>query len=260
MSDTRKYGRLPRGFDPRVPHLSAVKMMPRIQLPALPPEVHNAAILPEFLGLMGNDRLGDCTIAALGHAVQLWTENARGAMVTPTDAAVEDAYRAVSGWDGGVGDPTDAGAQEQDVLTWATNTGLTLPDGSRTKLNAWVEIDPRIHSDVCEAVLECGLVYIGFSVPSDLPENAGSVWDMNVAGDPIGGHAVIVTGYSNPNNPVYDVISWGDRFTMTADFWYRHVDEVYGLFSPLWLKASGRTPWGLDAMTLEALMQAIRQA
>ena len=58
--------------------------------------------------------------------------------------------------------------------------------------------------------------------------------------------------------PIFDVISWGDRYTMDWAFWQRYVDEAYALFSPLWIAASGHTPLGLDPATLQEIMQAIR--
>jgi len=201
---------------------------------------------------MLNDRLGDCTCAGLGHAVQVWTNDAQSAMVTPTDADVLEAYE-VQGYN--PKDPsTDRGANEQSVLSWAANVGMLLPDGSRSKLSAFIEVDPRNMTDVCEAIMECGLVYIGFSVPGDIPEAPGSTWD-NCAGPIVGGHCVILPGF---NASAFDVISWGERYIMTRAFWAKYVDECYALASPLWIGATGRTPWGLDEATLEAIMQAIK--
>ncbi len=259
MSTNRKYGRLPRQFDQRVPHMSSVRLMRSVQLPALPVRLDNAATLPADLGVMLNDRDGCCTCSGLGHAEQVWTKDAQGSMVTVPDSSIADAYRQVAGWDGVSGSPSDAGAAEQTVLSWASTVGLLQSDGSRQRLSAFVEIDPRNPRDVCEAIYEAGLVYIGFSVPNLLPEDAGSLWDGAVDLGPIeGGHCVICPGYTNPSSPVLDVISWGDRYRMNWAFWERYVDECYCLFSPLWVAPSGKTPYGLDATALEALMQAIR--
>lgn len=262
MSDTRKYGRLPRRFRPEIPHMSSVRLMRDVQLPALPQRLDNAASLPADLGIMMNATYGCCTCSGLYHAVQVWTKGAQGGMWTEPDSCVLEAYKEACHYDP-ANPATDAGGAEQDVLSWASNAGMpmVLGDGSaaRSKLDAFVEIDPRNPRDVCEAIMECGVAYIGFGVPNLLPEDPGSVWDGRDMGPIEGGHCVVVSGFTNPDAPVLDVISWGDRYTMTWDFWTKYVDECYGLFSPLWMKPAGQTPYGLDAAALEALMQSIRE-
>ncbi len=263
MSANRKFGRLPRQFNQAVPHMSSVRLMRDVQLPPLPPSLDNAGTLPADLGIMMNDRLGDCTCAGLYHAIQVWTKDAQGAMWTEPDTCVLEAYREACGYD--PADPnTDAGGAEQSVLAWATNTGMpmVMQDGTaaRSKISAFVEIDPRNPRDVCMAIMECGLVYIGFNVPNLLPEDPGAVWDGRDMGPIEGGHCVICPGFArtNPNAPILDVISWGDRYTMTWEFWQKNVDECYALFSPLWIASSGQTPYGLDAAALQGIMQAIK--
>jgi hypothetical protein len=264
----RRFGRLPRRLDAlaaSVIHYSALKAMRAVQLPALMQEVHQAGGLPQHLGVMLNDREGDCSCAGLGHLTQVWTADAQGQMVTIPDADIQSMYEAFGfnpnaplNPDGS--NPTDNGAVLQDVLLYATNTGILMPDNSRSKLLAWIEVDPRNPTDVCEAIQECGSVYIGIRVPSALPMDAGSIWGggANMGIDTGEGHCVILTGFDDPTNPTYDVISWGDRFTMTPDFWQNWVDEIYGLFSPLWIAKTGRTPWNLDPAMLASIMQAIR--
>src|SRR6516165_9791606 len=54
-------------------------------------------------GMMMNDTLGDCTIAGVGHAIQVWTVNGAGIQTVP-DSTIEQFY---SKWDGYVpGDPS----------------------------------------------------------------------------------------------------------------------------------------------------------
>jgi hypothetical protein len=69
-------------------------------------------------GMMMNDTLGDCTIAACGHAVQVWTQG----KITVPDSLVESYYEK---WCGYVpGNPnTDNGGVELDILNdWKTQT------------------------------------------------------------------------------------------------------------------------------------------
>src|ERR1700679_451448 len=65
-------------------------------------------------GDMLNDELGDCTIAGLGHAVQIWTVNA-SKEITVLDAQVLSAYENWCGYN--PSDPsTDQGGIELNVL------------------------------------------------------------------------------------------------------------------------------------------------
>src|ERR1035438_1443098 len=58
--------------------------------PALPPPPAAADWTKGITswGLMMNDTLGDCTIAGVGHAVQVWTANTSG-IVTVPDPTIE---------------------------------------------------------------------------------------------------------------------------------------------------------------------------
>lgn len=78
-----KFGRLPRAFNPRVPHLSSLLM--GVDLPAPPASLDYTSVLPTSLGMFGNDSLGDCTCAAVMHALQVWSANATGVCDTEPD-------------------------------------------------------------------------------------------------------------------------------------------------------------------------------
>ncbi len=74
MPGDRKLGRLPRERDPAVPHLSA--LLAGKVLPAPPPAADYVVMLPQApygLGMMLNDKLGDCTCAAFHHARMIWS-------------------------------------------------------------------------------------------------------------------------------------------------------------------------------------------
>jgi len=211
--------------------------------------------MPANLGMMGNSALGDCTCAAWGHAIQVWTANV-GQMVTPADSDVLALYEQACGYV--PGDPaTDRGGVEQGVLSYLVNTGAPL-GGTRHRLAAFVEVDPRNPVDVRQAIADCGLTYIGFNVPNFLTsiEAPGSVWDLQPGNDAIvGGHAVIVAGY---NAGGLRVISWGSYYTMTWSFWSRFVDEAYALADPDWFRATGIDPFGMSLPELESQMSAIK--
>lgn len=254
----QKLGRKHRTFDPRIPHLSALMAGKTLAPP--PARVDWTTGMPADLGAMLNDRLGDCTCAAFYHALQVWTFNTTGAMATQPDADVEQLYIQACGYDPRTPGEGPGGA-EQAVLTYLLKTGAPVgPAGkSRNKLIAFVEVDPRVTDDVKRSIVECGVAYIGFSVPQFILQSPPpKVWDVQAADSPIeGGHAVVLAGYDAQG---VRVISWGACFTMTWAFFAKYVDEVYALADQAWIEAKGTTPGGLTQAALVAQMKALAEA
>ncbi len=248
-----KFGRLPRSHDPRVPKYATLRA-PGQAVPPVPALVDYSVGMPANLGMMLNDTIGDCVPAACAHARQVWSFNAEPPMVTPSDADIEKFYELVGGYV--PGNPnTDNGCIEQVALMdWLNNP---IDDN---RLAAFVEVDVGNMDDIKRAIWECGVVYIGLTVPSFMQnlEAPGSVWAPNPRADNtiIGGHAVIVVGWDARQNLA--IISWGARYTMTPSFWSGFVDEAYALANPAWIEKTGMSPAGLSLGALEALMQTMR--
>jgi hypothetical protein len=251
-----KFGRKPRRFDPRVPHLSALLAGRRKALAPAPAACTYIKALPDSLGMMGNDRLGDCTCAGLLHALQVWTANANPPIDTEPDTQAVQLYQEACGYKPGQPN-TDQGGVEQDVLTYAMLAGIPVVNGNgRHRITAFVEIDPANFADVKLAIFTAGLAYIGFNVPSYLPEEPGATWDVQPGIPQIaGGHCVIVAGYDDAG---LDVISWGAKYRMTWAFWSEFVDEAYMIADADWVTSSGKSPAGLSLTELETQMQALR--
>jgi hypothetical protein len=246
-----KLGRKPRAFDQRIPKLHNLQRDTTIPMPA---HVDYTNGMSKDLGAMLNDTLGDCTCAAVGHAIQVWSFNI-GGMKTPSDQDIEALYEKAGGYIPGNPD-TDNGCIEQDVLTDWLNGPV---DGN--ELSAFVEVDPANFSDVKRTIWDCGLIYIGFNVPAYLMNSLtspGSTWDVNNLADNtiVGGHCVIVAGYDSSGN--MKLISWGAEYTMTAAFWSAYVDECYGLVNKDWITVTKKTPAGLTLEQLEALMNSMK--
>ena len=260
VAKTYKLGRLQRSYNPRVPHMSALTAGQPLSPP--PPSVDYTQGMPANLGMMLNDKLGDCTCAAVYHALQVWSFNAGGPMDTEPDPDVEKLYIQACGYNPRI--PGEGpGGNEQHVLTYLLNTGApTGPKGaSRHKIAAFVEVDPRNTDDVKRTINECGLAYIGFNVPQSLMppgQPPPQVWnyDPNQANS-IGGHAVVLAGYDANGARV---ISWGQYYTMTWEFFAHFVDEVYAIADNDWIEAKGTTPGGLTLDELETQMQALKMA
>ena len=254
-----KLGRLTRTFDPRIPHMSSLTAAKTLAPP--PPSVDYWSKLPGPLGMMLNDTLGDCTCAAFYHALQVWSFNATGTMLTAPDIDVESLYISACGYNPKVAGE-GPGGNEQKVLNYLLNKGALTGTGSSVvnKLSAYVEIDRRNTDDVKRAINHCGLVYIGFNVPKNImPENqpTPAIWSVDASNPPtIGGHAVVLPGYTQEG---LNVISWGANYVMTWDFFAKYVDEVYALADQVWIEAKGTTPGGLTPAQLEAQMSALKE-
>ena len=203
-----KLGKRPRRHDVRT------LMMARYltsALPAAPARVDYTHGIADW-GMMLNDRLGCCTIAAVGHAVQTWTANAIGRELTVPDSAILACYEK---WDGyNPTDPsTDLGGVELDVLkAWRQQgfTGQTLDafvaidlgtrdSGLGDSGNSAPNPQPLIPNPIAQAIWLFGGAYIGVELPISAQDQ--DVWDVPAKpshkDDPgsWGGHAVYLVGY-----------------------------------------------------------------
>ena len=239
-------GRLPRAHDPRVPHLSA--LLAGKTLPPPPAQVDYTKGMPQTLGMMMNDTLGDCTCAAFYHALQVWSFNANASkhksIETEPDGDVEKLYELACGYkpsQGGEG----PGGNEQHVLKYLLTKGAPMGPNGQTvhKIDAFVEVDPRHVDDVKRAIHNCGVAYIGFNVPQYIVPATGqppAVWDVeNSNTNIVGGHAVVLAGYTASGARV---ISWGQYYTMTWAFFAKYVDETYAIANSTWINGGGKTP------------------
>ena len=254
-----KLGCQKREHDPRFPHMSALVAGRRPLV--MPPPVNWAEHMLPDLGMMLNDQLGDCTVAAIGHLLQVWSFIATGTMLTEPDSVVLNAYELIDGYV--PGDPsTDQGGMMQHVMRYWLKKGVPMVSGVNRAF-AVVEVDPQNDIDVTNAIVDCGAVNIGFNVPAFLmPDNGDpppTVWDVTPGEDDtiIGGHDVIAPGFDA--NATLNIVSWGSRaYKMTKAFRNKYVTEMYAIADPTWMSARGTTPGGLTVQQLEQQMQALR--
>src|ERR1700757_2471097 len=102
----RRLGKKAVRHDPRT--LKLANYLP-VRLPPAPAERAWSNGRTQF-GMMLNSQLGDCTIAGVAHAVQVWTDNTTG-MVTEADRTVQQYYQRWAGYVPGHAE-TDQGAVE----------------------------------------------------------------------------------------------------------------------------------------------------
>jgi hypothetical protein len=197
------------------------------------------------------DGLGDCTIAGVAHAIQVWTANA-SSMVTVPDPTILSYYEK---WDGYVpGNPkTDNGGVELDVLNdWQKNgfAGHALLAFADPKFSNLVEVR--------QSIAMFGGVYIGLSLP--VTAQTQDVWDVVPNGGAKakpgswGGHCVFVPKYDANG---FTCITWGQQKTMTVAFWKKYCDEAHTLLGQDWLTTKG-SPDGFNQAQLQADLKAIK--
>ena len=195
-------------------------------------------------GMMHNDTLGDCTIAAAAHAVQIWSANTASEVTVP-DTQVLHYYEK---WDGyKPGQPnTDQGGVELNVLTRWQKEGFY-----KHQLLAFADPAHANLDQIRQAINLFGGVYIGMSLPITAQKQA--VWDVvpnggdNAKPGSWGGHAVFVPKYDANG---FTCITWGELKTMTSAFWSEYVDEAHALLSHDWLASKG-APSGFNLAELK---------
>lgn len=197
--------------------------------------------------MYGNDRLGDCTIAAAGHMIQAWSK-ASGRMVTPTEKTIEDAY-----WATGT---QDDGRVEVSILNYWRRHGI----GTTHRIGAYASVDVRNLAEVRAACWLFGGVYVGLALP--LTAQSQHRWDVvpnaGARGRPgtWGGHAVPYLAYDGANGSTFTCVTWGAPLTLTGRFHLAYCDEAYAVVGREWLDG-GDSPNGFDKAALLADLAAL---
>lgn len=235
----RRMGKKPPRHDHRTLQMKAY--LPTSIAPP-PASTNNRAKVKGTWGMMLNDKLGDCTGAAAGHAEVSWAAN-NDQPCTITDQDVEEFYEGSTGYN--PDDPTtDQGGVELDVLIYWRNKGI-----AGKKIKAFVALEPKNHEHVQQTVFLFGGCYIGLALPlSAQDQDDWEVDESGNAGDPTagswGGHAVWVEDYDA--DWLY-VITWGEVKRMSWRFWNRYCDESYAV-----LAEEAEAPASFDYHQLEA--------
>lgn len=215
---TNRGGRL--GKAPAQPGRAQVRLTAR-HLAALadPPASvdHGAGTYPMY----GNDKLGDCVEAGLGHQVGQITRTSSGTEVLFTDDQIIRAYSAITGYKPGH-ENTDQGTYTQDAFAWWRKTGL---EGHAIVLYASLTL-----TDV-KTIKQCidlfGGVGVGFNFPAYAMDqfNADEPWEVQKRNASIeGGHYVLATGYDATH---LKVKTWGAEQLMSWAFFAKYADEAW---------------------------------
>jgi hypothetical protein len=191
-----------------------------------------------------NDKIGDCTCAAVGHVIEAVTQYGEGKTEEVPDDLVLKTYEAVSGYDPKTG-ANDRGAVMQDVLSYWRKTGV----GSH-RIVAFAEVDHQRPSELNAALDLFGHLYIGINFPASAMDqfNRNQPWDVVPGAQIEGGHA-IHGGKYDADTKTWHVTTWGRLQPMTQAFWDQYVEESWVALTPEWY-SSGRSPEGFDKYAL----------
>ena len=213
-------------------------------LPTPPPACDWTLAMTDVWGMMGNDQLGDCTCAAMGHAVQIVTSNGDG-LITPVDAEIIKMYES-SGYS--PSDPSsDQGWTETAAMQYMVTSGL-----SNVKADAFADVDQNNRKELLQTVKLMGGAYLGVSITQDDMDQfkAGTPWTSTDMSNVLGGHAIWMPRYDDLG--IY-VITWGQLQHATWDWYAAHCDEAHAMLFLPWVRNTcGLDPDGFDYDTLHA--------
>jgi hypothetical protein len=245
MPGMRRFGKHPPKIDYRTLRLTDYLTN---DLPAPPPMVDTLNRVYTKLGISdpavlfpmdGNDTLGDCTIAALAHAVTV----DRGVVGNKDIMARQAVVKLYMHLTGGV----DSGLNELDVLNyWRQNTV------AGDKILAYATVNPKNHTHVQQAVEIFGGVYIGFQVQQNCVQEFDNHQPWTPGPLTNEGHAVYVVGYDQTG---VTVLTWGNTQKGTWAWWDECVDEAYAILPPE-AKKAGFAP-GFNFAQLQSDLTAV---
>ncbi|HEY3831236.1 MAG TPA: hypothetical protein VGO03_03000 [Acidimicrobiia bacterium] len=174
------------------------------------------ADVPTLFPMDGNDQYGDCTIAAVAHAITIYEGLVGKAHVMPAKS-VEKTYFHLSG--GG-----DTGLNELNVLNYWQSHMV-----GREKILAYTKVDPKDHNHVKQAMGLFGGVYLGFQCQENCIDDFNNhvTWTPGTLTND--GHAVYAVAY---DADTVTVLTWGSTQKGTWAWWDECVDEAYAILPP----------------------------
>lgn len=251
-----KLGKKPFVPGPKLLRLEAYTDLEKL-LPQIPETFDRRPVVTGGFPMYGNDRLGDCTWAGIGHAIQDLSFGA-GQGKTPLDSDIQLGY-----WETGdppattgeAGGPTDDGRDEQSVLSYWINTGT-----GGDKLGAFAFIDPTNHDHMRIGMYIFGVLYTGTALPLSA-QSQGQLWDVVGDGKTGNSEAGSWGGHCYTNRPKWDgkvlqLVTWGYEMEETLAFSDTYKEEAYVPISSDWLKG-GKSIDGLDMQQLASDAAAI---
>jgi len=224
------------------------------KLPPVPPTFgHHDLYAARPIGMLGNDKYGDCVWAGAAHETMLWGDEAKHTF-TFTDKSVLSDYAKVTGFN--PDDPnSDQGTDMSKAASYRRKTGVIDAHGKRHKVAAYLALRVGNLDDVKQACYLFGAVGLGVKFPESAMDqfNKGQPWSV-VPGSKIeGGHYVPLVGFDGTH---FLIVTWGKLHPMDPDFLQTYMDEGIAYLSKEML-TEGKSLEGFDQAALLADLKAL---
>jgi hypothetical protein len=161
--------------------------------------------------LLGNDKVGDCTIAAIGHMKTVYSGLVGIKTIPTTEDTLTEYYKITHG--------LDTGCNELDVLKKLKKTGIL-----GEKAPVYGSIDVKNHKEVQQVIWLFGGIYIGFNVQANAQQDFFNRVPWTPGKLTNDGHAVDIIDYSPT---MMNSLTWGNDQQATWDWWDCCVDEAW---------------------------------
>jgi len=225
-------------------------------LPPLP-DFHNA---DEFVGgikddrMFGNDKYGDCVIAAQAHYTLRLEKFEQKIQIPITDKEVVDEYFRQS-------HNMDTGLYLQNAMKEWRNTGWRV-GGKMYNIYAFAGIDPLDHQQVKYAIYLFNGVIAGMEVyQTDVNQfKANKPWTLTGHdGAYLNGHGIYLNAYFDARSTLCKkgdwCMTWGSSQYMDWDFWDRRVKLVFAIVDAKDKWLGKKSP--VDTKKLDAYLKEI---
>lgn len=222
------------------------------KLPTAPKSAGHKNLVTEH-NMFGNDTVGDCTCADVGHTTIYWNKEA-DKKVDVTTENVLALYSDITGYN--PDDPsTDQGADMATVAKYQQKTGFVDAKGEVHKIAAYLSITPGNFEELRQSIYLFGACSIGW----ELPESAqtqftdGKPWSVVKSSQIDGGHDTVAVDYDG--DYLY-VITWGKVQRVEWTFVSKYMDEGIVKFSEEMLQ-DGESLEGFNAAQLQTDLKAL---
>ena len=202
-------------------------------------------------GMLLNDQIGDCVIAAAGHIEMVHSFNI-GQSFVPSDHSIMVDYEQVGGYSP-LNPATDQGCDPLTALKFWRNTGI-----SGHTIDGFAAFNAAYEPRYMQAIFLFESAFLGLSLPLAAQQfQDGKPWDIPAGQDATGDWEPYSWGGHMVMAPKYDaqycyVVTWGKLVPVSWRFMLTYCDEAYAVWSKDMLDALGKTPSGLDVATMQA--------
>lgn len=208
-------------------------------------------------GMLGNNTVGDCIVAMIGHWLMCITEHT-GTMYIPTVEEILAAYTTITGYDPSQTDaqgnnPTDTGTTIAAIMQFMMTTGI-----GGIKILAWADVDITSIAEQKLGMYGFGGILDAASLPQSAVDqfNAGTTWaPVDPDGGIVGGHGFPNFGYGFTGTTG---VTWAKLQQMLWTWRLKYLMESAVAITPAWLKnADGLAPNMMNLDALNALLKTI---